>query len=341
MFDLDRFIADCRAAVRAGPDPQIRAGGRGARRLRPGRRPRRCRRAQARRSRKLYHAPDLTILNVVWGPHMTIMPHNHLMWAVIGIYTGREDNIFWRRMPARRTGRSRRPGPSRSGASDVEPLGPRHHPHGDQPAAAVDRRDPRLWRRFLRSAAANGTPRPCANAATITRCTAACSRKQTRRNDRASPSSRDCSLTSRGRRCGRGLTGQVGGAERASPRGNRNLAVALRALLGGGIGRGVRAPQPRHHRVHRQHDKEIDRRRYQQERNNGIDKVANQELAAVDREFDRRKIRCPDDSRDQRRQQIFHECGNDGAEGDPHDDRDGKIKDVTAQNELLEPLQHG
>jgi len=27
---------------------------------------------------------------------MTIMPHNHRMWAVIGIYTGREDNIFWR-----------------------------------------------------------------------------------------------------------------------------------------------------------------------------------------------------------------------------------------------------
>ncbi|HNS87179.1 MAG TPA: hypothetical protein PKH09_09770, partial [Parvularculaceae bacterium] len=27
------------------------------------------------------------------------MPHNHLMWALIGIYTGREDNILWRRSP--------------------------------------------------------------------------------------------------------------------------------------------------------------------------------------------------------------------------------------------------
>ena len=26
------------------------------------------------------------------------MPHNHRMWAVIGIYTGREDNVFWRRV---------------------------------------------------------------------------------------------------------------------------------------------------------------------------------------------------------------------------------------------------
>ena len=26
---------------------------------------------------------------------MNLMPHNHLMWANIGIYTGREDNILW------------------------------------------------------------------------------------------------------------------------------------------------------------------------------------------------------------------------------------------------------
>jgi predicted metal-dependent enzyme (double-stranded beta helix superfamily) len=47
---------------------------------------------------KLYHSPGLTILNVIWAPYMTIYPHNHRMWAVIGVYTGREDNIFWRRV---------------------------------------------------------------------------------------------------------------------------------------------------------------------------------------------------------------------------------------------------
>ena len=46
---------------------------------------------------KLYHSEELTILNVVWAPLMTLMPHNHNMWAVIGVYSGREDNIFWRR----------------------------------------------------------------------------------------------------------------------------------------------------------------------------------------------------------------------------------------------------
>ena len=46
---------------------------------------------------KIYVADDLTIVNVIWGPHMTMMPHNHKMAAIIGVYTGAEDNIFWRR----------------------------------------------------------------------------------------------------------------------------------------------------------------------------------------------------------------------------------------------------
>jgi predicted metal-dependent enzyme (double-stranded beta helix superfamily) len=44
----------------------------------------------------LHRAPDLTILNVVWAPMMVLLPHNHRMWATIGIYSGREDNILWR-----------------------------------------------------------------------------------------------------------------------------------------------------------------------------------------------------------------------------------------------------
>ena len=46
---------------------------------------------------KLYASESLTILNVIWGAQMTIMPHNHEMTAIIGVYTGAEDNIFWRR----------------------------------------------------------------------------------------------------------------------------------------------------------------------------------------------------------------------------------------------------
>jgi predicted metal-dependent enzyme (double-stranded beta helix superfamily) len=48
----------------------------------------------------IYRAPDLTILNVIWAPLMVLLPHNHNMWATIGIYTGREDNIIWNRQGA-------------------------------------------------------------------------------------------------------------------------------------------------------------------------------------------------------------------------------------------------
>lgn len=44
-----------------------------------------------------HRSPTLTIFAATWTPGMTLFPHNHLMWALIGIYTGREDNIFWRR----------------------------------------------------------------------------------------------------------------------------------------------------------------------------------------------------------------------------------------------------
>jgi predicted metal-dependent enzyme (double-stranded beta helix superfamily) len=45
----------------------------------------------------LYRSENLTILNVLWGPGMSLYPHDHRMWAVIGIYSGREDNSFYRR----------------------------------------------------------------------------------------------------------------------------------------------------------------------------------------------------------------------------------------------------
>jgi predicted metal-dependent enzyme (double-stranded beta helix superfamily) len=44
----------------------------------------------------IYRSTTLTIFSAAWTPQMNLMPHNHLMWANIGIYTGREDNILWR-----------------------------------------------------------------------------------------------------------------------------------------------------------------------------------------------------------------------------------------------------
>ena len=42
-------------------------------------------------------SPTLTVLSAVWPPGMTLYPHDHRMWAAIGIYGGQEDNTFYRR----------------------------------------------------------------------------------------------------------------------------------------------------------------------------------------------------------------------------------------------------
>jgi len=99
MFSLDQFIIDCRAALGTDRSPKLvrevvaRAVSDPSAVLKELGEPQRA------EIQKLHQSPDLTILNVIWAPHMTLLPHNHQMWAVIGIYTGREDNIFWRRIP--------------------------------------------------------------------------------------------------------------------------------------------------------------------------------------------------------------------------------------------------
>ncbi|WP_119305096.1 hypothetical protein [Dongia deserti] len=123
MFDLEQFIVDCRSALAADKSHKLvrevvaRAVSDPAMVIK-------CVGAPTRAEiRKLYHAADLTIINVVWGPHMTLMPHEHRMWAVIGIYTGREDNIFWRRVAGDPAGRVEAAGAKALGEKDAEPLG--------------------------------------------------------------------------------------------------------------------------------------------------------------------------------------------------------------------------
>lgn len=99
MFALDQFKADCSAAVaeRAAVQAIREVVARAVEDLSGVQKavgePRRA------EVQILHRSADLTILNVIWGPRMTVMPHNHEMWAVIGVYSGREDNILWRRLP--------------------------------------------------------------------------------------------------------------------------------------------------------------------------------------------------------------------------------------------------
>ena len=45
----------------------------------------------------IHRSPDLTILKAAVPPKFKSPPHNHLMWAVIGVYDGQENNYFYRR----------------------------------------------------------------------------------------------------------------------------------------------------------------------------------------------------------------------------------------------------
>ena len=122
MFDLQQFTADCRAALAADPSHKLvrevvaQAVSDTNALLREIGEPKRA------EIQKLYHAPELTILNVIWGPMMTIMPHNHRMWAVIGIYSVRVDNKFWRRLRDG-GGRIEAAGAKALRVGDAEPLG--------------------------------------------------------------------------------------------------------------------------------------------------------------------------------------------------------------------------
>jgi predicted metal-dependent enzyme (double-stranded beta helix superfamily) len=47
----------------------------------------------------LHKSPELTVLTLAWAPKQVTLPHDHRMAAVIGMFGGREDNMFWRRTP--------------------------------------------------------------------------------------------------------------------------------------------------------------------------------------------------------------------------------------------------
>lgn len=97
MFSTDQFIADCRSALQEGsPERAIKEIAASAVSDRAA-----VVRALGTPTRSgintLHQSPELTILNIIWAPGMSIYPHDHRMWAVIGVYEGREDNAFFRR----------------------------------------------------------------------------------------------------------------------------------------------------------------------------------------------------------------------------------------------------
>ena len=123
MFELDRFIEECRVAVRQDPSHKAAREVLARANADPGAIIAALGEPAQAGVTPLYKSSELTILNVVWGRRMTIMPHDHTMWAVIGVYTGREDNIFWRRVPGDARGLIEAAGAKSLGERCAEPLG--------------------------------------------------------------------------------------------------------------------------------------------------------------------------------------------------------------------------
>jgi predicted metal-dependent enzyme (double-stranded beta helix superfamily) len=96
MFDTDGFIADLvdarresdpRRAVREVLERTMSSPGQVADAL-P---------APRGGLERLHVSPDLTVLKAAWPPGFGVPPHDHRVWAVIGVYAGQEDNSFFRR----------------------------------------------------------------------------------------------------------------------------------------------------------------------------------------------------------------------------------------------------
>jgi predicted metal-dependent enzyme (double-stranded beta helix superfamily) len=101
MFDLDAFLAECRDAKDAA-EPRLAIRDVLARAVADGEAVGDALQPSEGGITLLSHAPDLTVLHVVWAPRMVLYPHDHRMWAAIGVYTGQEDNAFFRRAGADR-----------------------------------------------------------------------------------------------------------------------------------------------------------------------------------------------------------------------------------------------
>jgi len=96
VFDVDDFIQTCLDCLDEGePRRAIREAV--ARAVSDPASVRAALRSEQAGIRFIHRSDDLTILHVVWAPGMRLFPHDHRMWACIGIHDGREDNEFFRR----------------------------------------------------------------------------------------------------------------------------------------------------------------------------------------------------------------------------------------------------
>ena len=97
MFDVEEFVTSCRSALAENP-PELAVKELMASVMsRPGDVESALRTPTKGGITTLHKSAELTVLNIVWPPGMALYPHDHQLWAVIGLYGGREDTTFFTR----------------------------------------------------------------------------------------------------------------------------------------------------------------------------------------------------------------------------------------------------
>lgn len=102
MFNLENFIAQCQEALRASHPATVvealvkeaiadPAGVRAA--FAP------TANAKSISDAAVFRSDSLTVLDVTNRPGLKTPAHNHRMWAVIGVYDGEEQNVFYHEGP--------------------------------------------------------------------------------------------------------------------------------------------------------------------------------------------------------------------------------------------------
>lgn len=100
MFEVEEFVSDLRAALReSATQVAVRETVERAMRRPQDELVRAFQPAAGAELTTIFCSPELTVLKVVWSPGMSIWPHDHGLWAVIGVYAGVEENRFYRRTP--------------------------------------------------------------------------------------------------------------------------------------------------------------------------------------------------------------------------------------------------
>jgi predicted metal-dependent enzyme (double-stranded beta helix superfamily) len=92
-MDIERFVEDCVAANKEGQAAVLEVLAKAVRS--PNDVLKAIGEPKEAGLKVLLRSKSLTIFAAMWTPQMNLMPHDHLMWANIGIYTGREDNLLW------------------------------------------------------------------------------------------------------------------------------------------------------------------------------------------------------------------------------------------------------